>query len=221
MVPAKVILISDPEILRIPIQDNKEPLIDLLSEYPDIFVDISRENVQKISLSISLIRKSAAQKLFSAQKILPSGLRFKIKECYRPIFVQKQIFELYSNKLSRNHKDWDKARLYSEASKYVSPPEIIPPHSTGGAVDLTLMTDIGVELDMGTQFNAGPEECSGATFTLAENISDIARKNRKILINTLSNTGFVNYPAEWWHWSYGDRYWAYHTGASYAFYNAI
>jgi D-alanyl-D-alanine dipeptidase len=23
----------------------------------------------------------------------------------------------------------------------------------------------------------------------------------------------VNYPTEWWHWSFGDRYWAYATGA--------
>jgi zinc D-Ala-D-Ala dipeptidase len=25
--------------------------------------------------------------------------------------------------------------------------------------------------------------------------------------------GFINYPQEWWHWSYGDRYWAFQTSA--------
>ena len=25
----------------------------------------------------------------------------------------------------------------------------------------------------------------------------------------LSTAGFVNYPTEYWHWSYGDRYWAF------------
>jgi D-alanyl-D-alanine dipeptidase len=24
----------------------------------------------------------------------------------------------------------------------------------------------------------------------------------------LSPHGLVNYPTEWWHWSFGDRYWA-------------
>lgn len=24
----------------------------------------------------------------------------------------------------------------------------------------------------------------------------------------MTAAGFVNYPSEWWHWSYGDRYWA-------------
>ncbi len=32
--------------------------------------------------------------------------------------------------------------------------------------------------------------------------------------------GFVNYPTEWWHWSYGDRYWALLTGSPHAVYGA-
>jgi D-alanyl-D-alanine dipeptidase len=28
----------------------------------------------------------------------------------------------------------------------------------------------------------------------------------------LTAVGMVNYPTEWWHWSYGDRYWALRTG---------
>jgi D-alanyl-D-alanine dipeptidase len=30
----------------------------------------------------------------------------------------------------------------------------------------------------------------------------------------------VNYPTEWWHWSYGDRYWALMTGAPAARYDS-
>jgi hypothetical protein len=33
--------------------------------------------------------------------------------------------------------------------------------------------------------------------------------------------GFVNYPTEWWHWSYGDRYWALATGAPAACYGPV
>jgi D-alanyl-D-alanine dipeptidase len=40
-----------------------------------------------------------------------------------------------------------------------------------------------------------------------------ARHNREILCDALTRAGFVNYPTEWWHWSYGDRYWAFVTGA--------
>ncbi|MDT7587682.1 MAG: zinc D-Ala-D-Ala dipeptidase, partial [Pseudonocardiales bacterium] len=34
----------------------------------------------------------------------------------------------------------------------------------------------------------------------------------------LHSVGFVNYPTEWWHWSYGDRYWAIKTTAAAAIY---
>jgi D-alanyl-D-alanine dipeptidase len=33
--------------------------------------------------------------------------------------------------------------------------------------------------------------------------------------------GLVNYPTEWWHWSYGDRYWALVTGAPAALYGPV
>jgi D-alanyl-D-alanine dipeptidase len=32
---------------------------------------------------------------------------------------------------------------------------------------------------------------------------------------------FVNYPMEWWHFSYGDRYWAYHKKALQAIYGPV
>jgi hypothetical protein len=33
--------------------------------------------------------------------------------------------------------------------------------------------------------------------------------------------GFVNYPTEWWHFSYGDRYWAYHQAVDVSKINTI
>lgn len=41
-----------------------------------------------------------------------------------------------------------------------------------------------------------------------------------MLGEALSAAGLVNYPTEWWHWSYGDRYWALQTGAPAALYGA-
>jgi D-ala-D-ala dipeptidase len=41
-----------------------------------------------------------------------------------------------------------------------------------------------------------------------------------VLGEALSAAGLVNHPTEWWHWSYGDRYWALETGAPAALYGA-
>ena len=103
------------------------------------------------------------------------------------------------------------------ASRYVSPPEIAP-HSAGAAVDLTLCTEDGQELDLGTSVNANPEESNGACYTGHPSVGADARRNRAILTAALSGAGFVNYPTEWWHWSYGDRYWAMTTAAPAAIY---
>jgi len=41
---------------------------------------------------------------------------------------------------------------------------------------------------------------------------------RRHLGRALTAEGFVNYPTEWWRWSFGDRYWALLTGAANACY---
>jgi len=83
---------------------------------------------------------------------------------------------------------------------------------------LALCTDDGVELDLGTPVNATPEESGGRCYTDSPDLDAPARHNRAVLSAALRGAGFVNYPTEWWHWSYGDRYWAMVTGAEAAIY---
>jgi D-alanyl-D-alanine dipeptidase len=37
----------------------------------------------------------------------------------------------------------------------------------------------------------------------------------------MTGAGFVNYPYEWWHYSYGDRYWAFVKGTRPAIYGGL
>ncbi|WP_436497025.1 M15 family metallopeptidase [Actinokineospora sp. HUAS TT18] len=97
-------------------------------------------------------------------------------------------------------------------------PRPTSPRTWRAAVDLTLCTDAGEELDMGTKVNASPEESDLARYTAAPNISAKASANRRLLADALPAVGMVNYPTEWWHWSYGDRYWATASGAAAARY---
>ena len=158
-----------------------------------------------------------AVRLLSAQDFLPDGLRILFIEGYRRLALQRAYFEEYLGELRAGNPGASEHELFSAASRYVSPPDIAP-HSAGAAVDLTLATADGAELDMGTRVNATPEESGGACFTGAPSISAQARANRDLLGRALTAAGFVNYPTEWWHWSYGDRYWALSTGAPAACY---
>ena len=58
------------------------------------------------------------------------------------------------------------------------------------------------------------------SLTASKTISAEAQKNRKIMNRALSAVGFVNYPAEYWHWSYGDRNWAYYKKQAHAIYDS-
>ena len=212
-----IILISDPKVLQIPIQENNDPLVDI-RDYPQIKVDDIKS---KSSDSYFKLRQSVLNRLLEAKKYLPTGINFLITEGHRPLSLQTKYFNRYSDKLRKSHPDWDDEHIHQEASKYVAPPDIVPPHSTGGAVDLTLVGSNGEKLDMNGEMNLDPEESSNTVFTYSEDISEEAKANRQILINAMTKAGFVNYPTEWWHWSYGDRYWAYITNQQFALFDSI
>jgi D-alanyl-D-alanine dipeptidase len=212
-----IVLIADPRVLQIPIVDNGEPLVDV-SALPLIRLSERRAEIYP---GFRLVRQSVADKLVAAAAALPSGVSLFFEEGHRPVWLQRQYYDRYRGQLSLAHPEWDAARLAMEASKYVAPPDIVPPHSTGGAVDLTLCTGQGLELDMGTTSDGSPVDSDTLSYTFSPQITDSARQNRALLIEIMSHQGFVNYPTEWWHWSYGDRYWAHQMHQTNAIYGTI
>lgn len=77
-------------------------------------------------------------------------------------------------------------------------------HQTGGAIDCTLCSSDGQLLDMGTHYL----EFTDKTKTNSSSLSKEQKRNRDLLCDAMKNAGFVNYPNEWWHFSYGDKMWA-------------
>jgi D-alanyl-D-alanine dipeptidase len=57
--------------------------------------------------------------------------------------------------------------------------------------------------------------------TRAEGVTGAARANRLLLCEAMEAQGFVNYHREWWHYSFGDRWWAAHKGEVRAFYGPV
>lgn len=202
-----LLLIGDERVRAVPVHDCGDSFIDLAAEFPSLAIDHERRYVQKESMKISLVRRRVGEMLMHAQMRLPTGIRLLIKEGYRPMSVQKRSWDEYFAFLQKTYPHWSNTEVYAECSKLNAPLDVAP-HTTGGAVDLTLSDDNGEWLEMGSEFNASPLATNQATYTATENISIGAKKNRQILMSAMSGVGFVNYPTEWWHWSYGDKYWA-------------
>ncbi|WP_433349539.1 M15 family metallopeptidase [Microtetraspora malaysiensis] len=209
-----IVLISDPRVTSLPVEERGEPLRDVRGR---LRVD---GRLADDAGAYAHLREGVLARLEDAQAMLPAGYHIVVVEGYRPPALQRTYFEDYKDELRAAFPEMSPEELHSAASRYVSPIEVAP-HTAGAAVDLTLCGDDGVELDMGTAVNDNPEQSGGACYTDAPGIGDDARQNRKILGAALEAVGLVNYPTEWWHWSYGDRYWAMTTGASAAIYGPV
>ncbi|NEA97822.1 M15 family metallopeptidase [Streptomyces sp. SID13726] len=198
-----IITLADPRVAAVAQDECGEPLVDL-REDGQLLLDSRQADDEG---SYAYLRAGALQRLVRAQRLLPTGIRLLVVEGWRPPALQRRYFEEYAATLRRAHPDAGPERIRELASAYISPPEVAP-HVSGGAVDLTLCDHTGRELPLGTEVNATPEESEGACRTHAPGIGAEAREYRALLGRALTATGFVNYPTEWWHWSYGDRYWA-------------
>jgi zinc D-Ala-D-Ala dipeptidase len=205
---SEIVLMADPRVIAVPVQECGEPLVAVQG------LAVS-EHKADLGADRTFLRSGAARRLAEAARLLPEGLRLLFVEGWRAPLVQRHYFESYRDTLRRDGIAPDD--LDRLAGRYVSPPALAP-HTAGAAVDLTLCTPDGAELDMGTRVNASPEESAGACYTAATNLGPEAAANRDTLSRAMTAAGFVNYPTEWWHWSYGDRYWALMTGASAAIY---
>jgi D-alanyl-D-alanine dipeptidase len=208
--------LSDPVIAGLPVHDRGEALVDVRT-VPVLRVD---PRLAEFHDGYVLLRTTVVDRLVIAQSLLPRGLRLLVVEGYRPPEAQQRHLDECCEDLRRGHPDWSEQSVQREAGWHCAPAGSAP-HSTGAAVDLTLCSQAGVELPMGTRLHAGPVESNGASATAAVAIPAEARAHRSTLGQALIGAGLVNLPTAWWHWSYGDRYWCYRTRAEAAPYGPI
>ncbi|HSW94413.1 MAG TPA: M15 family metallopeptidase [Gammaproteobacteria bacterium] len=219
-----IVLIASPEILSIPVQDNKEPMIDVKNRHT-LRYGPSPEIPD--NTDYTKMRQSVYEKLMQAESHLPKDLHFCLYEAYRSLHLQKMLFDNRFALVKKQHPDWSRDALFIETTRLVSPvlnqdgSHNIPPHSTGGAIDVYLVDEKGNAVDMGIHPKDWMKDHDGSvSLTASKIISREAQKNRKIMSDALLAAGFVNYPTEYWHWSYGDKYWAYHAKQSHAIYES-
>jgi D-alanyl-D-alanine dipeptidase len=199
------VLLSDPRVGAVPVRDCGEPLTALDESFGSCR---------------ALVRLSVARRLALARDALPRGVGLRVVDGYRTAAAQRAIIGSYAAQVRLSHPAAGAMTLERLTSRFVAPLAVAP-HVAGAAADLTLVDSAGRELDLGTPVDATPEQSEGACYFDAPRVSRQARANRELLAQALRGAGLVNYPTEWWHWSYGDRYWALATGAPAALYGPV
>lgn len=207
------------KLRAVPIADNSEPLVDprtlskrlhFLEKHPK-FEGMPRTT--RVRMTVALMLAQAAEKL-------PRGTDITVIEGFRPLHQQRFMYEHLKAEFAQRHPEWAKATLHRITNTMSAPPDDIcpPPHSTGGAVDLTLINaGSHALLDMTSPFDMDDKSAPSSM----PGLTNEAQANRRLLFQTLKATGLTNYVGEWWHWSYGDSGWALRTHAPHALYDRL
>lgn len=206
------------ELYSIPIHDNCEPLVPFLSLSRKLYWTPRHPVFAYERLQVA--RQSVAEKLAAAAESLPDGILLAIVEGWRSPEIQQQMYAATRTRLRAEHPDWPEGALEEMVQRFSAPmhERVPPPHTTGGAVDVSLITESGELLDFISPYSIMDPRGAPA---FASGLSAAAERSRELLRSVMLGAGLTNYPAEWWHWSYGDQGWAYRGGHSHALYAAI
>jgi D-alanyl-D-alanine dipeptidase len=129
------------------------------------------------------LHPDAATALAWAQSLAgEAGYRLLIFDAFRPAEAQWTLWR------------------HSPDAEFLSPPWRGSPHSRGVAVDLTLRSPSGEEIDMGTPF----DEFSARAHHGCTEISAEAQRARHTLLGIMSTAGWDFYRNEWWHYQLFD-----------------
>ena len=200
----------------IKIIECNEPLVDIKKLCPDLIIDLGKQRMKREKTAY--LRKTVAEMIWRAKKELPKGTTFIIGDAWRPKHVQEKIIKWFIGRFTQKYPDWPKAKIIKEVEKYVAPSDgkYTSGHMTGGAVDLRLWSN-GRKISMKSSKLNYQENAKSFQPKLPKNI----QKNREIMFVALKKAGLSNYPKDYWHWSYGDVWWAKRNKKKAAIYGVI
>lgn len=200
----------------VPIKESDEPLVDL-AEYPFVLETVYFDRGVS-RLPTHYLRRGVAEKLVRVQESLGSGYTLKIWDGWRPRDVQNALYQEFWQQLKAEHPGWNDEQLRHGTEQFVTMAtnrQRIPPHATGGTVDLTLIDKNGRDVVMGTAFDHfGPEAAPGY---FEKHDAQIAA-NRALLQSAMLAQDFTADDDEWWHFDHGCQLWAVRAGQAAAIY---
>jgi len=212
------------------IRDCGEGLIPM-SLLPEKILVLPEYFIQGIpsALPEAFVREGVWERVVRVSRRLPEGFRFVILDAWRPPAVQEELFEACKRKIENRFPGKSSKEIVTMTRRYVALPTHDPsrpsPHTTGGAVDITIADPMGRLLPMGSGFDEDTDR--SATRYFEEKIereetlkSDEEKflKNRRLLFHILSTEGFCNCRDEWWHFAYGTQAWAWEKNTPFAIY---
>ncbi|WP_188441572.1 M15 family metallopeptidase [Planktosalinus lacus] len=169
---------------------TENPLVDITELSSMFYLDIryaTANNFLKEPLydcAKCLLLPEVAEAVINASYYFcDRGYALKFFDCYRPLSVQKQMWEKVPNPI------------------YVADPAVGSVHNRGAAVDVTLATLEGEPVAMGTDYDFFGKAAHIDNFNLPEEVL----ANRKVLQEGMLYFSFATIQSEWWHFNYKNK----------------
>jgi D-alanyl-D-alanine dipeptidase len=160
-------------------------LVEIAPPAHDVFVDLRYATAGNLTgqpiyrRSACYLHEDAAEALGRASALAaPLGLKLCVFDAYRPPAAQWALWNHMPN------------------PEFIADPQRGSHHSRGVAVDLTLATRDGRNLEMGTGFDA----ITPLSYHADTAVSQEAQRNRLLLLGLMSAAGWDFYSKEWWHY---------------------
>lgn len=210
---------------QIPIQECCEPLVEIPLQMFAVESPHAYEKLGAIygKYSPYYLRRGVIDKLIQAQnylQLIRPNWRIQIFDGYRPVAVQQFMVD-YSFAAALQERGLTEAELSPQQRQEIwqivyeiwAVPSVDektpPPHSTGAAVDVTLVDDGGQIVNMGSPIDELSER-SHPDYYVNNSHPDAIQyhAHRQLLKDVMLKAGFQRNPREWWHFSFGDQMWA-------------
>ncbi len=208
----------------LPILDCGEPLIPIAipsivlvdpAPYAQLGADYGGKSPYQL-------RSGVVQALAQAQHALDQeapGWKLQIFDAYRPLSVQQFMVDYTFEQLRQasnavhplNPSEQDEllAQVYQVWAMPSDDPATPPPHSTGAALDLTIVDDQGQAITMGGEIDElSPRSLPQYYAHSGDSLEQNYHRHRRLLNRVMETAGFLRHPEEWWHFSLGDQFWA-------------
>lgn len=224
---SRVISPSDPEWLQLitmpkyedykdmPIEPLDEPLVRIpITDH--LTVDQIGEDMRQVTGENIYVREEVQKRLAHAALLLSEiddSLRLQVRYGYRTPQIQAGLFAAAKERLS---SEYSGDQLFAEAHRQIADPRVAG-HPTGAAVDIQIVTQDNTPLDFGTKIWT----FTAYSFSRLCTVGEEAFNNRLLLRSVMMRAGFAPFDGEWWHFSYGDKEWAYYYGRPAALYTQI
>ena len=223
---------------KIPIKDSEDKLIAIPSYFkffnPHPYLCLGAPYKDKES--IWKLREEVVNRLIKVNDYLESqnsNFCLLIYDSWRPLEVQEFMFNraffsecqrLDIKSPIKNMQSYPS--IIKEVEKFWAYPSFDekcpPPHSTGGALDISLSDRYGNPVEMGSDIDQMDETAKPDFYENLDDEKAIVWNSRRDLLNEIMvKHGFVQHPNEWWHFSYGDQLWAWKNKKTNALYGKI